>query len=127
MGYQHTLDSRVWHFDDLKTLLAKASPYRSGDVIAGVAAESPVERTAARMALAELPLVRFLEEPMIPGEEDEVTRLILESHDARAFAAVAHLTVGDFRDWLLGEAADEATLTAIRPGLTPEWWRLSAS
>jgi ethanolamine ammonia-lyase large subunit len=120
MGYQHTLDSRVWHFDDLKTLLAKASPYRSGDVLAGVAAESPVERTAARMALAELPLVRFLEEPMIPGEEDEVTRLILESHDARAFAAVAHLTVGDFRDWLLGEAADEATLTAIRPGLTPE-------
>ena len=120
MGYQHTLDSRVWHFDDLKTLLAKASPYRSGDVLAGVAAESPVERTAARMALAELPLVRFLEEPMIPGEEDEVTRLILESHDARAFAAVAHLTVGDFRDWLLGEAADEATLAAIRPGLTPE-------
>lgn len=120
MGYQHTLDSRVWHFDDLKTLLAKASPYRSGDVLAGVAAESPVERTAARMALAELPLVRFLEEPIIPGEEDEVTRLILESHDARAFAAVAHLTVGDFRDWLLGEAADEATLTAIRPGLTPE-------
>ena len=120
MGYQHTLYSRVWHFDDLKTLLAKASPYRSGDVLAGVAAESPVERTAARMALAELPLVRFLEEPMIPGEEDEVTRLILESHDARAFAAVAHLTVGDFRDWLLGEAADEATLTAIRPGLTPE-------
>ncbi len=120
MGYQHTLDSRVWHFDDLKTLLAKASPYRSGDVLAGVAAESPVERTAARMALAELPLVRFLEEPMIPGEDDEVTRLILESHDARAFAAVAHLTVGDFRDWLLGEAADEATLTAIRPGLTPE-------
>ena len=120
MGYQHTLDSRIWHFDDLKTLLAKASPYRSGDVLAGVAAESPVERTAARMALAELPLVRFLEEPMIPGEEDEVTRLILESHDARAFAAVAHMTVGDFRDWLLGEAADEATLTAIRPGITPE-------
>jgi len=120
MGYQHTLDSRIWHFDDLKTLLAKASPYRSGDVLAGVAAESPVERTAARMALAELPLVRFLEERMIPGEEDEVTRLILESHDARAFAAVAHLTVGDFRDWLLGEAADEATLAAIRPGLTPE-------
>ena len=120
MGYQHTLDSRVWHFDDLKTLLAKASPYRSGDVLAGVAAESPVERTAARMALAELPLVRFLEEPVIPGEDDDVTRLILESHDARAFAAVAHLTVGDFRDWLLGEAADEATLTAIRPGLTPE-------
>ena len=120
MGYQHTLDSRIWHFDDLKTLLAKASPYRSGDVLAGVAAESPVERTAARMALAELPLVRFLEEPMIPGEDDEVTQLILESHDARAFAAVAHLTVGDFRDWLLGEAADEATLTAIRPGLTPE-------
>ncbi len=120
MGYQHTLDSHVWHFADLKTLLAKASPHRSGDVLSGLAAESPVERTAARMALAELPLARLLDEPVVPAETDEVTRLILESHDAAAFAAVAHLTVGDFRDWLLSEAADEAALAAIRLGLTPE-------
>lgn len=120
MGYQHTLDSRVWHFPDLKTLLAKATPHRSGDVLAGIAAESPVERTAARMALADLPLARFLEEPVIPAESDEVTRLIFDTHQAEAFAAVRHVTVGDFRDWLLGDAADEATLTALRPGLTPE-------
>lgn len=120
MGYHHTFDSRVWHFPDLTTLLAKATPLRSGDVLAGVSAESPVERTAARMALADLPLARFLAEPVIPAESDEVTRLILESHDAEAFAPLAHLTVGDFRDWLLGDAADEETLTAIRTGVTPE-------
>lgn len=120
MSYQHTLDGRVWHFDNLATLLAKASPYRSGDVLAGVAAESPVERTAAKMALAEVPLSRFLAEPVVPAELDEVTRLILDSHDAKAFQPVAHLTVGDFRDWLLGELADEVTLTAIGAGLTPE-------
>lgn len=120
MGYQHTLDGRVWHFADLKCLLAKASPHRSGDVLAGVAAESPVERVAARMALAQLPLSRFLEEPVIPGEADEVTRLILESHDAAAFQAVSHLTVGDFRDWLLAESTDEATLASLASGLTPE-------
>lgn len=120
MSYQHTLDDRVWHFDNLATLLAKASPYRSGDVLAGIAAESPVERTAAKMALAEVPLSRFLAEPVVPAELDEVTRLILEGHDAKSFQPVAHLTVGDFRDWLLGESADEATLTAIQAGLTPE-------
>jgi ethanolamine ammonia-lyase large subunit len=119
MPYAHALDSRVWHFADLKDLLAKATPLRSGDLLAGIAAESPVERTAAKMALAELPLRRFLEEPVIPGELDEVTRLILDGHDAEAFAAVSHLTVGDFRNWLLS-AADEDTLTAVRPGLTPE-------
>jgi ethanolamine ammonia-lyase large subunit len=120
MGYQHTVDSRVWRFADLKTLLAKASPPRSGDVLAGVAAETPVERTAARMALAELPLSRFLEEPVVPAETDEVTRLIYESHNADAAETVAHLTVGDFRDWLLSDHADEATLSAVRSGLTPE-------
>ena len=120
MAYQHTLDSRVWHFPDLKTLLAKATPHRSGDVLAGVAADSPVERTAARMALADLPLSRFLEEPVVPAETDEVTRLIFESHCRDAFSPVAHLTVGDFRDWLLSDAADEASLTSLRPGLTPE-------
>lgn len=120
MGYRHSLDSRVWHFADLGELLAKATPVRSGDVLAGIAAQSPLERTAAKMALAELPLSRFLAEPVIPGEDDEVTRLILDSHRSEAFAAVSHLTVGDFRDWLLSDAADEATLTALRPGLMPE-------
>jgi ethanolamine ammonia-lyase large subunit len=119
MAYEHTLDGRVWRFADTKTLLAKASPHRSGDALAGIAAESPAERTAARLALADLPLARLLAEPVIPGEEDEVTRLILDTHDSAAFAAVAHLTVGDFRDWLLG-TADEAALTALRPGITPE-------
>jgi len=120
MGYSHSLDDRVWQFADLAALLAKATPLLSGDMLAGIAAESPLERTAAKMALAELPLSRFLAEPVVPGEDDEVTRLILESHDAESFAAVSHFTVGDFRDWLLSAAADEATLAALRPGLMPE-------
>ncbi|MEE4463173.1 ethanolamine ammonia-lyase subunit EutB, partial [Azotobacter chroococcum] len=101
-------------------LLAKASPARSGDYLAGVAADSDAERVAAQMALAEVPLGHFLNEAVIPYEADEVTRLILDSHDAAAFAPVAHLTVGGLRDWLLGPAADEASLRALAPGLTPE-------
>lgn len=103
---------------DLRRLLAKASPARSGDALAGIAAETESERVAAQRALAEVPLKRFLEEPLIPYETDEVTRLILDTHDAAAFAPVRHLTVGEFREWLL--AADEAALTAASPGLTPE-------
>lgn len=102
----------------LRRLLAKASPARSGDALAGIAAETESERVAAQRALAEVPLKRFLEEPLIPYETDEVTRLILDTHDAAAFAPVRHLTVGEFREWLL--AADEAALTAASPGLTPE-------
>ena len=105
-------------FDDLRTLLARATPLRSGDVLAGVAAASAAERVAAQMALADLPLATFLAEPVIPYEADEVTRLIVDSHDPVAFAPVASLTVGEFRDWLL--AAEPATLAALRPGLTPE-------
>jgi ethanolamine ammonia-lyase large subunit len=105
---------------ELKTLLAKASPARSGDVLAGIAAESARERVSAQMALAEVPLQRFLDEALIPYEEDEVTRLILDTHDAAAFAPVAHLTVGDFRDWLLRYETTAEVLTALAPGLTPE-------
>ncbi|WP_288493207.1 ethanolamine ammonia-lyase subunit EutB [uncultured Pseudomonas sp.] len=119
-GFQHSVGGQTWRFADLKELLAKATPARSGDVLAGVAASSDVERVAAQMALAEVPLKHFLSEAVIPYEADEVTRLILDSHDAQAFAPVAHLTVGGFRDWLLGPAADETSLAALAPGLTPE-------
>lgn len=119
-GFQHSVGGQTWRFADLKELLAKATPARSGDVLAGVAAGSDVERVAAQMALAEVPLKHFLSEAVIPYEADEVTRLILDTHDAQAFAPVAHLTVGGFRDWLLGPAADEVSLAALAPGLTPE-------
>lgn len=120
MSWSHTLGGQVWHFADLKTLLAKATPLRSGDVLAGLAASTAAERMAARMALAELPLKVFLEQPVVPYESDEVTRLIVDTHDATAFAPISHLTVGDFRDWLLGDSADEALLARVRPGITPE-------
>jgi ethanolamine ammonia-lyase large subunit len=104
----------------LRALLAKASPARSGDQLAGIAAATAEERARAQMALAEVPLKRFLAEPIVPYEDDEVTRLICDSHDAAAFAPVAHLTVGEFRDWLLSEQASTEHLTALAPGLTPE-------
>jgi ethanolamine ammonia-lyase large subunit len=120
MAYAHTVGTRRHVFEDLKTLLAKASPARSGDLLAGVAAASEEERMAARLALAEVPLTRFLEEPLIPYEQDEVTRLILDRHDPAAFAPVAGLTVGEFRDWLLSDSADSAALASLAPGLIPE-------
>lgn len=104
----------------LKVLLAKASPLRSGDVLAQIAARDEEERVRAQMALADTPLVRFLEEPVIDYEQDEVTRLILDSHDTAAFAPVSSFSVGELRDWLLSPAADEAALAALAPGLTPE-------
>jgi len=118
--YTHTIGSRSYAFADLRALLAKASPARSGDHLAGLAAGSSEERVAAQMALAALPLRTFLTEAVIPYESDEVTRLIVDSHDAAAFQPVAHLTVGDFRDWLLGDAADETALARLAPGITPE-------
>jgi len=120
MPYTHSIGSHTWRFTDLKTLLAKATPARSGDELAGIAAASEEERIAARMALAEVPLKRFLEETVIPYEADEVTRLILDSHDESAFGDISHLTVGDFRNWLLSADTDTATLTRISPGVTPE-------
>jgi ethanolamine ammonia-lyase large subunit len=107
-------------FGGLRELLAKASPERSGDRLAGVAAASAEERMAARYALADVPLARFVEEPVIAPEDDEVTRLILGRFDRAAFAPVSSLTVGGFRDWLLSDAADGAALAALAPGLMPE-------
>lgn len=119
-AYALTLGTRTYTFADLKEVLAKASPHRSGDVLAGLAAASAEERVAARYVLSEVPLTRFLEEPLIPYEDDEVTRLIVDTHDAAAFVRVASLSVGSFRDWLLSDEADTAALTALAPGLTPE-------
>ncbi len=118
--YAHTVGSVRYHFPDLKTLLAKATPFRSGDALAGITAESAEERVAAQMALADLPLAALLNETVVPYETDDVTRLILDTHDRAAFAPVAHLTVGGFRDWLLSYAADEPALAQLAPGLTPE-------
>jgi ethanolamine ammonia-lyase large subunit len=120
MSFVHSIAGQTWRFDSLRQLLAKASPARSGDYLAEIAASSDVERAAAQMALADVPLKRFLDEALIPYEEDEVTRLIIDTHDAQAFAAVSHLTVGGFRDWLLGDEATEASLRALAPGVTPE-------
>lgn len=118
--YAHTAAGARYTFADLKTLLAKASPARAGDQLAGVAAASAQERVAAQMALAETPLKTFLTEHVIPYESDDVTRLIIDTHDAAAFAPIAHLTVGDFRDWLLAEQATTEALTAAARGITPE-------
>ena len=100
--------------------MARATPLRSGDLLAGVAAGSAQERVAAQMALADVPLARFLSDALVPYEEDEITRLIVDTHDDAAFAPLRHLTVGDFRNWLLSDAADSATLAAVAPGITPE-------
>ena len=118
--FVHTLGQRRYVFDDLKSLLAKASPLKSGDQLAGIAAASDEERVAARLALADVPLKTFLAEPLIPYDEDEVTRLILDSHDRSAFADIAAFTVGELRDWLLSYEVDGAVLARAAPGLTPE-------
>lgn len=120
MAYQHTIGQHVYRFADLKDLLAKATPLRSGDVLAGLAAASYEERVAAQMALADLPLKTFLQEAVIPYEVDEITRLIIDSHDAAAFSAISHFTTGELRDWLLTEEVDSAVLTELQGGITPE-------
>ncbi len=118
--FSHTLGTTTYRFHDLKDLLAKASPLRSGDVLAGVAAATDEERVVAQMTLADLPLATFLTEVLVPYEDDEVTRLIIDSHDATAFAPIRHLTVGDFRNWLLSDGVDSALLASVAPGITPE-------
>ena len=118
--FSHTLGQRRHVFDDLRSLLAKASPPKSGDQLAGIAAGGDEERVAARLALADVPLKRFLEEPLIPYEEDEVTRLILDTHDRAAFDDIGAFTVGELRDWLLSYEADAAALARVAPGLAPE-------
>lgn len=120
MSYAHTIGSQRYVFPDLRTLMARATPLRSGDELAGVAAATRAERAAAQCALADVPLRRFLSEAVVPYEDDEVTRLVVDTHDAVAFAPVAHLTVGAFREWLLSDAATPEALAALAPGLTPE-------
>ena len=120
MVYRHAIDATTYTFSDLRDLLAKATPPRSGDRLAGIASESAEQMVAARMALADVPLKQFLNEAVIPYEDDEVTRLIVDSHDASGFAGVSSLTVGSFRDWLLSDAATAEALKQAARGITPE-------
>ena len=118
--YARVIDGTRYRFDDIRALLAKASPLRSGDCLAGVAAQSAEERVAAQMALADVPLSAFLNEVVVPYEDDEVTRLIIDGHDAACFAPIRHLTIGGFRDWLLSDAGTTESIRALGPGLVPE-------
>jgi ethanolamine ammonia-lyase large subunit len=120
MTYRHVIGGNTYVFNDLRDLLAKASPPRSGDRLAGIAADSAEEMVAARIALADVPLTQFLNETVIPYDTDEVTRLIVDGHDAQAFAAISSLTVGSFRDWLLSANASQEVLKTISRGITPE-------
>jgi ethanolamine ammonia-lyase large subunit len=120
MPFKSTILNHVYAFKDLKTLLAKASPLRSGDVLAGVAANSNQERIAAQLALADVPLTTFLNEAVIPYEADDVTRLIIDKHDAESFKSISHFTVGELRDWLLSDKADTLILQNLAAALTPE-------
>src|SRR3984957_16037411 len=113
MVYRHTIGTTTYIFQDLCDLLAKATPPRSGDRLAGIAAESAEQMIAARIALADVPLRQFLREAVIPYEDDEVTRLIVDSHDPEAFAPISSLTVGAFRDWLLSDAATTESLRKL--------------
>ena len=119
-SYRHTIGQNNYIFKDIKDLLARATPIRSGDYLAGLGAVNAQERVAAQMALAALPLKSFLNDLVIPYECDEISRLIIDSHDAQAFKTVSHLTVGDFRNWLLSDEADATALQALSKGLTPE-------
>ncbi|ACM28567.1 ethanolamine ammonia-lyase subunit EutB [Rhizobium rhizogenes] len=120
MPYTTTIENTVFRFGDLKDLLAKATPERSGDQLAGIAASGPVERLAAQMALADLPLKAFLSEEVISSDDDEVSALIAARHDAAAFAPISSLTVGEFREWLLKPETGQRALEAVTYGVTPE-------
>src|SRR6266702_4510246 len=120
MAYASTVGGVRYSFDSLAQLLARATPARSGDQLAGICASSAQERIAAQSALADLPLRQFLNEAVVPYETDEVTRLIFDTHDSAAFAPISSLTVGDLRDWLLSDDANGERLAALAPGLTPE-------
>lgn len=120
MAYRTTIGQHNYVFADLKTLMAKATPYRSGDALAGVTANSYEERVAAQIALADVPLRTFLNEVLIPYEKDAVTRWIIDSHDAQNFSSINHFTVGDLRNWLLSEDADTAILQRLVFAFTPE-------
>ncbi|MUP46905.1 ethanolamine ammonia-lyase subunit EutB [Gramella sp. BOM4] len=120
MAYKFTLRGKTYSFEDLKMVLAKATPERSGDALAGIISEDNKERIAAQYCLSEIPLKTFLDELLIPYEKDEVTRLIIDDHDAKAFKPISNLTVGDFRDYLLSYEVDGEIIKKLSPGLTPE-------
>ena len=134
MVYAHTVGGVRCSFDSLAHLLARATPLRAGDELAGIAADTAQERVAAQMCLADVPLKRFLAEAVVPYETDEVTRLIFDTHDPAVFAPISSFTRGDLRDWLLSDEATGERLAALAPGITPEiaaavsklkcgWWR----
>lgn len=120
MKYSYTAGQQTWHFENLAEVMAKATPARSGDRLAGVIARSAEERVIAQMVLADVPLKQFLNEALVPYEDDEVTRLIIDEHDAQSFSVISHLTVGDFRNWLLSDMATPEVLEGVRAGITPE-------
>ena len=119
-SYKFMLGNRIYNFKNLADLMAKATPKRSGDLLAGVSAHSSQERVVAQMRLAEVPLKTFLNEMLIPYEDDEITRLIIDDHDTEAFKLISHLTVGDFRDWLLSDTTTVELIQKARAGITPE-------
>lgn len=118
--YRYQLGTKTYQFADLADLMAKATPARSGDRLAGVIAESAEQRAVAQLLLSEVPLKTFLNEVLVPYEEDEVTRLIIDEHDVNAFEPISHMTIGDFRNWLLSDKASSEMLSQIRAGVTPE-------
>lgn len=120
MAYKHTVKNITYQFNDLKTLMAKATPFRSGDALAGIAADTYEERVAAQMCLANVPLKVFLHEAVIPYEQDEITRLIIDTHDNNSFSIISSFTVGELRDWLLSDSADTKTLQGLQYAFTPE-------
>ncbi len=120
MGFHYATGATRWAFGSLGDLMAKATPPRSGDMLAGIAASCAEENVAAKLCLADVPLKRFLEEALIPYESDEITRLVIDTHDRAAFAPIAHLTVGEFRDFLLSDEATPEIVSALAPGITPE-------
>ncbi|THF63209.1 MAG: ethanolamine ammonia lyase large subunit, partial [Methylophaga nitratireducenticrescens] len=119
-SYRYQLGSKTYQFADLADLMAKATPARSGDRLAGVIAESAEQRAVAQLLLAEVPLKIFLNDTLVPYEDDEITRLIIDEHDAEAFSIISHLTVGDFRNWLLTDEASTEVLQQVSTGITPE-------
>jgi ethanolamine ammonia-lyase large subunit len=120
MSYKQTIKEKTYQFKDLKDLMAKASPFRTGDALAGLCAETYEERVAAQIRLADVPLKVFISDVIVPYEKDEITRLIIDEHNLYKFAVISHLTVGEFRDWLLKDETDTLVLKEIEEGVTPE-------
>jgi ethanolamine ammonia-lyase large subunit len=127
MSFHYATGTTRWAFGSLADLMAKATPSRSGDMLAGIAASCAEENVAAKLCLADMPLKRFLEETLIPYEADEITRLIIDTHDRDAFAPIAHLTVGEFRDFLLSDEATPEIVSALAPASRRRWRRPSAN